>query len=121
MPHPYKVTVPRKSPVNPLDPELPLINLTVSHSFAAIRKGKAHGGRIHPQRMSKDSVTAHPSLFYIEFPAESADYREVSIPKLCAILGEGGGSTFTLAQAARILSSIPRSHDFTNLIKAASP
>jgi hypothetical protein len=120
MPHTYTNTAPQT--VKQLDPDLPLIRMDASQPFAArMPDGKLHGGRIHPQRLNKDTATSHPSLFYVEFPAASANYYEVSIPKLTRILGEGSGESFTLTQAARILSSIPRRHHFLNLITIARP
>lgn len=130
MPHIYTNTAPQT--VNPLDdssnpkslpdPDLPLIRMDVSHPFTArMQHGKLQGGHIHPQRLNKDSVADHPSLFYVEFPAGSANYYEISIPKLTRILACGGTEKFTLTQAAKILSSIPQSYHFINLITIARP
>ena len=114
MPHPYTITTP--------DPDLPLIDTRIHETFAAKKNGKLHGGSIYPQLLEAGGTSRHPRLFYIEFPAASGKFHEISLLKLTSILGDGGSARhFTVRDAARLISAIPRSHDFPKLLKAAAP
>lgn len=121
MAHQYKITRDSETVKSP-DPELPLIDTSTHSQFAAKASGKLQGGRIYPQLVEVGGKKRHPSMFYVEFPYASGNFTEISLKKLAALLGEGGGDRiFTTTTAATILNAIPRSFNFPNLLRTIRP
>jgi hypothetical protein len=123
MPHLYTNTAPAKPnrTVKPLDPLLPLADLAASSAFSHRHQGRDTDGKVIAQRISKDDPAHHPHLFYVEFPAGSASYHEVSMNKLSAILADGRTGHFSHLSVARILGNIPAAYKLPSLLKAAAP
>lgn len=128
MPHLYTNTHPAKPakpkhPVKPLDHPLPdpFLPLIVKDASSAFTLANGQQGRVHPQRMDKDNSAHHRFLFYVEFPAASADYRQIDIRRILAIHGlKAPSHGMRHAETAMTLASIPAAL-FPQILKAAAP
>lgn len=113
---------PRALPFASPDPELPLIVRTTPAEFIRSTHGIRQLGRVFSQRRNLDLAVNHPTVFYVEFPANSASFSEISATKLAAILGDNSSKgPFTRMEIARILERADSPVPFQQLLDASRP
>ena len=109
-------------PIPTPDPELPLIVHDRPADFIRTHDGRRKLGRVFSQRRNLDLAVNHPTVFYVEFPASSASFSEISATKLTAILGESSAKgPFTRSEIARILERAQSPIPFQQLLDASRP
>lgn len=100
------------------DPILPLIEPADPVAFSR----KRISGNVFAQRYAPKSEKLHPTLFYVEWPADSGHFYEVCAAKAVGILAERlTGGHFNRALVARIMEKAAPGFPFPAFLTACRP
>ncbi len=88
--------------------DTPLLSRSTHASFSRKTGLGTHGGRVYPQRKTKDDARHHPTGFYVEWPADSEDFREIHAPTLASISGHQAPAhhIFTPMEVAALIAAM---------------
>lgn len=109
-----RASYPLKTP----DPLLPLLDPSNPVEFSHGRiAGKLYGQLAQPR-----SRKVHPTDFYVEWPANSGDFRAINIRKVVGICGEvTAHKVFAREAAAKLLSIAKPGFAFEKLLELSRP
>ncbi len=104
------------------DITLPLINRDASAEFVKPLDGRRQLGRVFSQHRTPADKRSHPTVFYVEFPADSSDFHEINGNTLVASIGDSAArGPFSRAEIAKVMELVRTDTDFLKLLKSCRP
>lgn len=110
------------SPSTLPDPTLPLLNRDNPAEFVKSLDARRQLGRVYSQCRNLGNASNHPTVFYVEFPAESGSFFELDASRLVRTLGNASGhGPFTRREVARFIDAIPTEFNLSQFLHACRP
>jgi hypothetical protein len=77
---------------------------------------------VYSQRRNLENASSHPTVFYVEFPADSQSFQEIDANRLVRIIGDSAvRNAYSRLEVARLIDSIPATTDFTQFLQTCRP